>query len=457
MYFFFIILVRAGCKITYFATVNFLLTPYFTPIMTVQLQEKLVYRNRNFLLIGAPLNPFLEARKDIKFGMFTSDNWSGYRGHWLLKDDKLYLTRLESDAYNLNEIFKTREPVVADWFTGILEFGIGDFRADDWWGSYEKYVWLMIKNGEVVEKKIIKRFDDEVLIDFGKYKGRKLEEVLFGKIKDNAHVAISKFIECLMEYLTDRDFELKVVCPNFPFNDEDVKLVKEIRENGIEYFLTNDYLATKTKDSWQHSKNDSTAERLSILVEKILSSYFTDLVTLTRDSMRPTAKVAEPSLLINPDVNYLNWALANVESFSVNCIFLKTRFNLKKLETFRIKRLNKTVFEYYPIWQNEDYQFPEMLQTTNQTKFEHKHRVKYNAEYDFFIPTLTDSEMMQLYGFYLDENFKSESDVGENTEEDEAGFDDDYYDNYYESNDWLRDAAGTDDPDSMNDAYWNID
>lgn len=42
-------------------------------------------------------------------------------------------------------------------------------------------------------------------------------------------------------------------------------------------------------------------------------------------------------------------------------------------------------------------------------------------------------------------------------EKQDEDYDDYDYENYNSSNNWLRDAAGTDDPETMNDVYWNLD
>ena len=68
------------------------------------------------------------------------------------------------------------------------------------------------------------------------------------------------------------------------------------------------------------------------------------------------------------------------------------------------------------------------------------------------LPNLTDEEMKFKYGYYLDEEFtppkSSFKTISDNN------YDNEYY---YNSDDWLKDAAGTDDPETMNDVYWNLD
>lgn len=92
-----------------------------------------------------------------------------------------------------------------------------------------------------------------------------------------------------------------------------MELVKETREYGVEYFLTQNSIATSTKLFWENSNSDDRAEKLSELLEKIFQSDFTIPLTLTKQTFNQETELAENTVLINPDINYLNWALKNVE------------------------------------------------------------------------------------------------------------------------------------------------
>ncbi len=420
--------------------------------MTVQAQEILTYRDETFSLIGAPLNSFLEKNKHIKFEMFTTAHWRGYQGSWLLKDDTLYLTNLESSNYTFEALFNSTEPVLADWYSGILEFGFGDYHYDHWWGYHDNYVWLKFENGKVIDKKITKNFNSEYPISFGKYKGKKLDDILYGKIKGNTYTTIKDLFECLLSFISEKDYSYKVQCGHFKVNPEDIELVKEIRESGIEFFLTQNSIVTSTKVFWENSNSDDRAEKISELLERIFQSDFTIPFILTKQTSSQETEIAENSLLINPDINYLNWALKNVDFFTINPLFLNKTFTLKRLKSFKTNRLNKTIFEYDPIIETIEYKFPDQTKNVNQQKFEKTNKVLVDFENELLVPNLTDEEMMLEYGYYLDETYEPP------ISNDYKNFD--YYDDsdyYYNSNDWLIDAAGTDDPETMNDVYWNLD
>lgn len=418
--------------------------------MTVQAQESLEYRDEKYALIGAPLYQYLEQHKEIQFEDYSTAHWSGYQGYWLLEDNQLYLTNLESTNYTIQDIFKTDEPVLAEWFTGKLQFGIGNFHPDHWWGLYDNYVWLNIENGVVKERKIIKGIDQEVEFKFGKYKGKKLEEVLNGKIQRNTYTTIKDFILCLLEFIRDKEFKHKVQCPHFKVTEQDVELVREIRDYGIDYFITQNFIATSSNVFWENSNEDERASKLSDLLERILSSDFTKPFTLTKQNLE-TAETAKESVLINGDLQYLNWALKTVEFFAIPPNQLEKEFSLKRLKKLSINRLNEFVFEYEPILETINYKFSENIVKLNREKFEKINKVIYDNENQFYLLNLTESELMNEFGHYLDEN---------HIEQEVVDFDNYQYqdkDYYYDPDDWLRDAAGTDDPEVMNDVYWNLD
>lgn len=431
--------------------------------MTVQAQESLEYRDEKYSLIGAPFYPFLEKHKEIKFENYTTAHWCGYQGYWLLEDNKLFLTNLKSANYTIKDIFKTDGPILAEWFTGKLEFGIGNYHPDHWWGYYDSYVWLNIENGKVIEKKIIKRFYQELEFNFGKYKGKKFEEVINGKIQRNTYTTIKNFINSLLEFMQNNEYRFKVQCPHFNVTEKDVKLVREIRNYNIDYFLTQNYIAISSKAFWENSIKDEKASNLSNLLEKILVSDFNTPFTLTKQNL-DNAEIAEQTLLINPDLQYLNWVLKTVEFFAIPPSYLEKEFTIKRLKKIRINRLNDTIFEYEPEVEILKYTFSDYILKINQEKFEKINNVKYIPEYGFFIPNISENELMNNFGHYLDENFIKQIEI--NVEDHNFDPYDDYYEResfgQYEGS-YAQDIEGLSDDfindvlDGDPDAYWNID
>lgn len=417
--------------------------------MTFQSQDIIEYRDESFTLFGAPLNLYLNNHKEIEFVAATTDNWIGYQAFWLLESDKLYLKDISSGNYSMQDLFKTNKPVFADWYSGPLEFGIGNYYHDEWWVYFDNYVWLKIENGEVVEKKIIKRFEKETEFNFGKYNGKKFVEVVNGKIQKNTYTTIKEFIICLLEFIRNKEYGFKIQCPNFKVTEKDIELVRKIRKYGIDYFLTQNFIATSSKVFWEFSNEDKIALEFSILLERILSSDFTKPITLTKENLE-SAELAEPTVLINGDLRYLNWAMQTVEFFAIPPSHLEEEFTLKRLKKLSINRLNDFVFEYEPVFEKIKYKFSDNVLMLNRDKFEKINKVNYDTENQFYIPNLNEEELMNQFGHYLDEK---------HVEQEIVNFDDyDYQGNHqYDSGGWLSDAAGTDDPEVMNDVYWNLD
>jgi hypothetical protein len=409
--------------------------------MSTPSQESLKYRNKSYFLIGAPLSPYLQANKEIEFDYYSSAHHRGYQGYWLLESNKLYLINIESRNYTMTDLFQSEKPVFAEWYNGQLEFGIGNCYSDgSWWGVYDNYVWLSIKNGKVIKKRIIKRFTQEPELSFGRYQGRKFKDILNGKIERNIYTTIKDFIAYLLEFLKNSKCEFKVLCPRFKIEKIDGELVKEIQTFGIDYFLTQNYIAISSKVFWENSNKDERGFKMSKLLEKILASDFTKLFTLTKQKLE-SAEIAEQTILINPDIQYLNWALKTVDSFAVPPDLLKRDFSIKQLRSLKLNRLNDLIFEYEPVMETINYKFPENILKINQEKFEKINNVRHEPRYNFFLLNLTDKELIKKFGYFLDEDYI----VHKNN------------DYRYDRDDWLRDAAGTNDPETMNDTYWNLD
>jgi hypothetical protein len=430
--------------------------------MTVQAQEIIEYRGKNYSLLGYPLNQLLKDRTDIVFDTYSysTAHSHGYQGYWKLEDNKLYITNLDSSNYQYKDIFQTEKPTFADWFSGEIKFGFGNYRPDHWWGNYDDYLLLNISQGIVLERKIIKLFCENQVLTFGKYKNRKFEEVLHGKIYWNVYPTLKAFLEDLIHFICDKEFEYKVQSPYFKIEEEDIELVKEISTHGMDFFLTQKYIAFSNRLFWDDK--EKRADKTSKLLEKILSSDFLVTTTLFKKGLNK-AETSENTILINSDLDYLIWALKTVESFSVPPTFLNQNFKLMRLKTLKINRINSAIFEYKPIMEDFEYKFPDDIIKINQKKFEDKHSLNFNTEGNFYTYKLSEDDMMIKFGFYLDESydpeFESYADLFRSSSGE--GYSRKSYGNYAGS--YAQDIEGLSDDYIDNvfggdeDAYWNID
>lgn len=395
--------------------------------MTIQAQEILDYRGEQYHLYGAPLHPFLEDKK-IEFDPYTTAHWRGYQGYWLLMDNKIYLTNIESANHTMKDLFNTEEPVLAEWYSGNLEFGFGERHFNQWRIFYDDYVELSVVNGEVTERRIIKRFGQIPKIKFGKFQGKTLESVINGKLSDNVYTSIRQYLSTIIEFLTTPDFEYGIRLPEIEFSESENKLISKLRKNinRIEYFLTQNYIAVSSKVFWENSDRDDDAEQFSLLLEKIMNLNFSKSNELDHnDNIKKP--ISEATSMLNPGFGYVNWAIKNVDFFNVNPSFLKRTFYPKWLKSFQTNRLNPTVFEYKPIIEKHEYNFPIDVFAINLEKFELENNVKYNLVEDYFQYDLSEDELKEEFGFFLDESIEPIEDREiylENLEDYEPSYDD---------------------------------
>ncbi|MEQ1665675.1 MAG: hypothetical protein ABL927_09900 [Bdellovibrionales bacterium] len=155
--------------------------------------------------------------------------------------------------------------------------------------------------------------------------------------------------------------------------------------------------------------------------------------------------------LINPDFEYINWAIHNLEWFFVepeyfNCI-------IKIIDRIETDRIKEYLLEFEPITISvkvKDF-FTDDTIKLNATKFSKKYNLAYNDIYDKYFVVNTDTVPIFDYLTNIDTKYSLEDFI----EEDD---DDDYSDDYkYNSNNWLRDASGSNDSETMNDVFWNLD
>jgi hypothetical protein len=427
---------------------------------TLEDLKNIVYRDQVYSLIGNPIEPFFDKNPEIKedayFLDYSDNKWVSYYAKWLLKEDKLYLIDYTGGKFTFIDIFKNGKPVIADWFTGALEMGFGNFTKNNSQGSYDNYLWLNIKDGKVLEKKITKRFDYNPVIEFGIYKSRGFLDILHSKVYYNTISTIENYLSDLMSFLIDYNFKYKIKAPHFNIEDKEKKLVSSIRQSGcLEYFLTKNYVAIKTVGNWPVKWGDD----LSLFIEKIITSDFSLLRTITKNEIEIN-EVSKSCILINPDIQYLNWAFKNVEFFSVPPSYLKQTFKIKILKTFKTNRLNNTILEYEPIVEEVDYKFPQHILDINQQRFEVKQKVFFNNDLGIYFENIDDSILNEKFGYYLDENFR------ENISENYSDYSEDYYENetfedyngsYAQDHENLSDQFINDVFDGDPDLYWNID
>ena len=137
--------------------------------MTAQAKELIKYKGKTYVLKSnpwveelLPLTPLLKERKIHPIG-YSSVCQRGYIGIWEIIENKLYLLNIEESRISMNSIFGDSNRQIASWFSGIIEFGFGNYSIEYLLHPtyfFENSFWFKIENGVVVQRKIIKNIEE---------------------------------------------------------------------------------------------------------------------------------------------------------------------------------------------------------------------------------------------------------------------------------------------------------
>ena len=132
--------------------------------MTAQIHERLILDGEETSMAFCPPlpdgHPNISASDSdevagdpLDFLLHSTACWRGYRGTWEIKDGRLYLVGLRGR-------FQLRggEPLLADWFSGVLRVPQGEMIQSVHMGFgsvYEQEVHIKIENGTVVARRVI--------------------------------------------------------------------------------------------------------------------------------------------------------------------------------------------------------------------------------------------------------------------------------------------------------------
>lgn len=139
---------------------------------TAQSPEKLIHQGKELPMFSTPLESFLKQHPDVKMpqpGMGSTGLWRGYVATWSIKEDKLFLVKIEQEdvAKNkdgelkftwrevpLDKVFpKAKEPILADWHSGVLRVPQGkelQYIHMGFESRYEKDLLFLIEKGRVI-------------------------------------------------------------------------------------------------------------------------------------------------------------------------------------------------------------------------------------------------------------------------------------------------------------------
>lgn len=137
---------------------------------TAQFPDFLIYNGDTLSIYSNPLESYFEShpRPDSLFaktGYHSTACWRGYIAYWELKNDSLFLTKIEGDSFNIDfsKIFKDRkikDKIFADWVNHSIYNPHGKllyFENTGYASVYEFEREFKFKNGVLTE---IKNYDN---------------------------------------------------------------------------------------------------------------------------------------------------------------------------------------------------------------------------------------------------------------------------------------------------------
>lgn len=127
--------------------------------MTAQAHENLIYEGEETSMVSCPplpaghprivvLSPKEAHAKDLPPVVTSTACWRGYIGSWEIRDGVLYLTRVQGRYEMLGD-----EPLLADWFSGVLRVPRGELLRYVHMGFesvYERDLYVKVEGGRVV-------------------------------------------------------------------------------------------------------------------------------------------------------------------------------------------------------------------------------------------------------------------------------------------------------------------
>ena len=130
--------------------------------MTVQVEERMLYKGEVNFISTEPLREYLE-QNDLQFFSLSSSCWRGYTGTWEINDNKLYLVELVNCLFekknDLKYMFKQKEDkVFANWFSGNIVIPIGEVLEEGLFGIddiYEQNIILKFSDGILISEEVV--------------------------------------------------------------------------------------------------------------------------------------------------------------------------------------------------------------------------------------------------------------------------------------------------------------
>lgn len=221
---------------------------------TAQAPDYLIYQGDTLAIFSNPLEAYFDEnhpRPDSifeKYGYHSTGCWRGYIGYWELKEDSLFLVKLEGDSVDidLSLVFPNREVkktlIFADWYSYSLLHPYGDLIHYEHMGYASIYEFereFILKAGvlkEIVEydnsksKESIYTQKPSVLYHFF------YENIDWDKLGNSENVELRKVYTVIITDSIGKINDIRIVRGiNELFDNEAKRVIKKIPEWTVYY------------------------------------------------------------------------------------------------------------------------------------------------------------------------------------------------------------------------------
>jgi len=145
----------------------------------------------------------------------------------------------------------------------------------------------------------------------------------------------------------------------------------------------------------------------------------------------------EPVLFETTDIKIFNFDTISQETIKA----IKDKIGIERIPLYKVKDLEGNESSLVRYWDNTN-RFAIIIESELVNNIKEDPELELNVSKEIVLANL---------GYYTKFTIEKYQEHLEYID------DDDYYYDDYNSSNWLSDAAGTDDPEVMNDVYWNLD
>ncbi|MEQ9423068.1 MAG: hypothetical protein RJQ09_01525 [Cyclobacteriaceae bacterium] len=209
-----------------------------------------------------------------------------------------------------------------------------------------------------------------MLFDFGKYKGRQVDDVWCGKISTDVKQVIKQYIIEVMNALTLKSTHFKIPCPELEtvIDPGSLKLFKKIRTE-ISFEVTSKYLILDIPENRY-------AKLIGDVVLSLFEGNYRSVVKgnswiQESDDFLPTyTPNSEQFLWLQADPGYVAWCINNVDHFYISPSYLAqiSQLECQYLKSIQIKQVKQDIFSYQAVFTTLAYNLPAQIVQKNTFK-----------------------------------------------------------------------------------------